>query len=63
MKEKMLKYNPLKEYFFEEGCFINEIFNDPEEVSLSIARARVKPGARTRLHRVKVIEYYLILEG
>ena len=63
MKEKILKYNPLKEYFFEEGCFINEIFNDPEEVSLSIAWARVKPGARTRLHRVKVIECYLILEG
>lgn len=53
-----------QEYFFEEGCFITEWLNSPEDPSLSVARARVLPGVTTRLHRLAgVAERYVVLEG
>lgn len=52
------------EFFFEEGCFITEWWNSPDDRDLSIARARVPPGVTTRLHRLSgVSERYVILEG
>lgn len=52
------------EYFFEEGCFILELLNDPAEPDLSIARARVPAGTTTRWHRLQETrERYLILQG
>ena len=52
------------EYFFEEGCFILELLNDPAEPDLSIARARVPAGTATRWHRLQETrERYLILQG
>lgn len=52
------------EYFFEEGCFILELHNTPEDPAVSVARARVRPGETTRWHRLTGIrERYLILEG
>jgi RimJ/RimL family protein N-acetyltransferase/mannose-6-phosphate isomerase-like protein (cupin superfamily) len=52
------------EYFFEEGCFILELLNDPAEPELSIARARVPTGTETRWHRLQESkERYVILQG
>ena len=52
------------EYYFEEGCFITELLNTPEDEAVSIARARVEPGVTTRWHRLRgTIERYLIMEG
>ncbi len=53
-----------QEYWFEEGCFISEWLNSPDDPALSIARARVAPGVTTRLHRlVGIAERYVILQG
>ena len=53
-----------REYFFPEGCFINELSNDAEDAALSIALARVPPGGVTRWHRLHGVgERYVILEG
>lgn len=58
------KYEPEKEYFFHEGCFINEFSNSPEDNDVSIARARVAPGAITKWHTLRATtERYVILEG
>ncbi len=52
------------EYYFEEGCFILELSNSAQDPQLSIARARVKAGMSTRLHRLSnLIERYVILSG
>jgi mannose-6-phosphate isomerase-like protein (cupin superfamily) len=41
-----------------------ELSNSPEDPAVSIARARVVPGAATRWHRVRdIVERYIILEG
>ncbi|MCC5805775.1 MAG: cupin domain-containing protein [Opitutales bacterium] len=52
------------EYFFREGCHIFEWLNRPEDPDVSVARARVAPGVRTRRHRLTgIAERYLVLEG
>ena len=52
------------EYYFREGCYILEMLNTEDDPGLSIARARVRPGIRTRFHRLRnTTERYLILEG
>jgi mannose-6-phosphate isomerase-like protein (cupin superfamily) len=52
------------EYYFEEGCFILELSNSAQDPQLSIARARVKAGMSTRLHRLTaLVERYVILSG
>ena len=49
---------------FVEGCCITEGWNTPADAEVSVARARVEPGATTRWHRLRgVTERYLILEG
>jgi mannose-6-phosphate isomerase-like protein (cupin superfamily) len=64
MKETILSFNPLREFFTPEGCYILELSNSAEDPAASIARARVAPGATTRWHRVRdIVERYLILEG
>jgi mannose-6-phosphate isomerase-like protein (cupin superfamily) len=64
MKETILPFNPLREFFTPEGCYILELSNSAEDPAASIARARVSPGATTRWHRVRnIVERYLILEG
>ena len=53
-----------QEYYFKEGCFILELSNSPDDPDLSIARARVRPGVTTRLHRLQgITERYVILDG
>ena len=64
MKSKINKYDENKEYFFVEGCFINELSNSENDEDVSIARARVKPGVTTSWHSLKkTTERYVILEG
>lgn len=64
MKETVKAARPEKEYYTSEGCFILELSNSPDDPGLSIARARVAPGATTRWHRVRnTAERYVILEG
>ncbi|MEI7638737.1 MAG: cupin domain-containing protein [Syntrophus sp. (in: bacteria)] len=64
MKELLIKANGKDEFFIEEGCFILEMWNTPEDVEVSIARARVSPGVTTILHRLKdTVERYVIMEG
>jgi mannose-6-phosphate isomerase-like protein (cupin superfamily) len=53
-----------REYFFDEGCFINELLNTPQDSAVSIARARVAAGETTRWHRLQgITERYLIVSG
>lgn len=57
-------FDSSREYFFPEGCFINELSNGADDGALSIARARVPAGGVTRWHRLHgVAERYVILEG
>jgi mannose-6-phosphate isomerase-like protein (cupin superfamily) len=54
----------VKEFYIDEGCFIVELSNTPDDPAVSIARARVPQGVTTRWHRVKdTAERYVILEG
>ncbi|MDD1626272.1 MAG: cupin domain-containing protein [Methylococcaceae bacterium] len=64
MQTQILKANETDEYYFDEGCFILELSNSPADPDVSIARARVKAGVTTKLHRLKgVVERYVILSG
>jgi len=64
MTSTIRKVNPGSEYYFAEGCFILELSNSPGDPALSIARARVRPGVTTRLHRLHgIAERYVIIEG
>ncbi|SFK73001.1 cupin domain-containing protein [Methylophaga sulfidovorans] len=63
-KTTIYHYDPDKEYFFIEGCFINELSNQTSDPDVSIARARVRPGVTTRWHHLnETTERYVILEG
>jgi mannose-6-phosphate isomerase-like protein (cupin superfamily) len=57
-------YRPAQEYYFEEGCFINELSNEPADPAVSIARARVLPERITRWHYLReTTERYVIIAG
>lgn len=57
-------YCEQREYYFEEGCFINELDNSPEDPALSVARARVAAGRITRWHYLRgTTERYVIVAG
>ena len=43
MQPAVIKYSSAAEYFFREGCYINELSNRTEDEALSIAQARVQP--------------------
>ena len=54
----------MREYYFEEGCYITELSNRADDPAVSIARARVEPGKTTRWHRLRgTTERYVMLEG
>ncbi len=54
----------VKEYWFEEGCFIQEIANDSGDEDVSIARVRVPGGSKTLFHALEgVTERYIIISG
>lgn len=57
-------FNKTDETYFDEGCYIVEVLNQPNEKDLSIARARVAVEMETRLHILhNTTERYVILEG
>lgn len=59
-----IHHSSAAEYYFAEGCFITEWWNEPTDNAVSVARARVEAGMTTRWHRLRsVTERYLILEG
>jgi mannose-6-phosphate isomerase-like protein (cupin superfamily) len=52
------------EFYTQEGCYITEVSNTPDDPGLSIARARVEPGVTTRWHRLHgITERYYIIQG
>ena len=54
----------VREYFFKEGCFIQEWHNTEDDEACSIARVRVEVAKITKLHAVKnTMERYVLLEG
>jgi mannose-6-phosphate isomerase-like protein (cupin superfamily) len=64
MKELLITANEKDEFLTDEGCFILEMWNTPEDGEVSIARARVSTGVTTVRHRLKgTVERYVILEG
>ena len=64
MDEQIRHLQADAEYYFAEGCFINELSNTAQDPAVSIARARVAPGVTTRWHRLRdTIERYVILAG
>lgn len=53
-----------EEYFYKEGCYIEEWSNNENQPAMSIAQVRVEPGQATQLHALKdTTERYVILEG
>ncbi len=64
MKPRILKPDSGAEFETPERCSILESWNDGSDPSVSIARARVKPGVITQLHRLRgVDERYLVISG
>ncbi len=54
----------MKEYFFEENCYITELMNTEADPDVSVARVRVLPGVTTQWHTLAgTTERYLMLEG
>jgi len=53
-----------QEYYFKEGCYIQEWYNTPSDLDCSIAHVRVEAKQTTRLHALKgTQERYVILAG
>ena len=64
MHEQVRLMDLRTEFHTDEGCFITELSNIPEDADASIARARVLPGVTTRWHRLNgTTERYVILSG
>lgn len=64
MQPAIRRFDPSTEYWFREGCWIAEWSNAADDPALSIARARVLPGAVTRWHRLRdTAERYVVLSG
>lgn len=52
------------EYYFDEGCYITEWWNEMPDPEVSVARARLPAGQRTRPHSLSnTQERYLVLQG
>lgn len=52
------------EYWFREGCHITELWNQPMDPFMSVAKARVSARSRTRWHRLEgIVERYLLVSG
>ncbi len=64
MKAVVKHQDPDKEFYTPENCYITELSNSADDPDVSIARARVEPGVRTRWHRLSsTAERYCILSG
>lgn len=57
-------FRPKSVFLTKEGCYIIELQNVDDDPACSIARARVEPGVKTKLHSLRgTVERYVILEG
>lgn len=64
MDTAILKAKNIKEYYFDERCYITEISNSSNDSNVSIAKARVTPGTTTVWHKLTgITERYLIISG
>lgn len=64
MPARIVHSQSLNEYWFHEGCHILEVSNHADDPDVSIARARVEAGKKTRLHKLNAVtERYLIFAG
>lgn len=64
MRAAIIHSQSTQEYWFEEGCHIQEIGNRSDDPQVSVARARVPPGRRTRWHCLEAtVERYLVTAG
>lgn len=59
----IIRQGDKQEYFFEENCFITEVFNREDYPEISVARARVLPGEWTHWHQLESLELYFIVSG
>jgi len=61
----MIKNNhDTQEYFFDEGCYITELWNENSDEQVSVAQARLPAGETTKAHALhNTVERYLILAG
>lgn len=58
------KKQPLMEYHTEEGYYVTEWWNSPDDPALSVARIRIEPGAPTSAYALHgITERYLFLTG
>lgn len=58
------KKRSLMEYRTEEGYYVTEWWNSPDDPALSVARIRIEPGATTSAYELHgVTERYLFLTG
>ena len=56
--------NLSEEFLADEGCYILEISNHPDDPAASLARARVEVGKTTAWHYLRdTVERYIILQG
>lgn len=64
MTSYIKSFDPEREYFFVEGCYINELSNSGLDSDVSISQARVTAGVTTQWHRLNgTTERYVILQG
>jgi len=64
MQPAIRRHSPAAEYWFAEGCHVNELSNEAADPAASIARARVPPGGTTRWHRLAATtERYVVVAG
>ena len=61
----MIKNNQKTEpYYFKEGCYITELWNEKQDEEVSIARVILPAGQKTRPHYLlHTHERYLIIRG
>jgi len=58
------RFNGSQQYWFDEGCFINDLSNSVDDESLSIALATVPAGTTTAWHWLEgITERYVIQQG
>ncbi len=64
MDVAMVRHKLQEEFYTDEGCFIQELWNNGEDEGVSVARARVAPGVTTAWHRLRgAWERYIIMAG
>lgn len=59
-----MKQKEIIEFYFKEGCYIEEWLNHPDNPDMSVAQVRVAPHSLTKLHALNnTSERYVILSG